>query len=205
LENWLGVFTTSLGQDGFSLNRAAKALDGLVADTLRFSELERPAADIAEWKDCARTAIALELAAAKLLAHCAAPVMPRFAAKLAGALGIDTPTRWPALVTLVPAGTEAHLAGQVFFRDPAHSDADLLPWLSGAVAEALQLTDAADPNSTLVALGSTSMQAIALQYQILQRTGIDMALEYLLGDRTLADLAELIAKGDGGQRGEVMV
>ena len=37
----------------------------------------------ADWKDEARTAIALELAAARLLAHCAAPVMPRFATRLA--------------------------------------------------------------------------------------------------------------------------
>lgn len=204
LENWLGVLTTSFGQDGFSLNRAAHALDGLVADTLRFCELERPTAGIAEWKDYSRTAIALELAAAKLLAHCAAPVMPRFAEKLAGALGIDAPARWPELVTLVPAGTQAHLAGQVFFRDPAHPDDDMLPWLSGAVAQALKLAGAAEPDSTLVALGSTSMQAIALQYQILQRTGTDIAIDDLLGNRTLADLAELIAKGSHGQR-EVVV
>jgi len=205
LENWLGVLTSSLGQDGFSLNRAAQALDGLVADTLRFSALERPTADIADWKDCARTAIALELAAAKLLAHCATPVMPRFGAKLATALGMGVPDRWPDLVTLVPPGTEVHLSGQVFFTGPAESDAELLPWLSGVVAEALQLSGAADPGSTLVALGSTSMQAIALQYQILQRTGADMAIDDLLGDRTIAELAELIAKSATAQPDEVVL
>ncbi len=110
--------TSSLGQDGFSLNRAAQALDGLVGDTLRFSALERPTANIAEWKDCSRTAIALELAAAKLLAHCATPVMPRFGGKLAAALGISAPDRWPDLVTLVSPGTQVDLAGQIFFAEP---------------------------------------------------------------------------------------
>ena len=77
---------------------------------------------------------------------------------------------------------------------------DLLSWLSGAVAEALQLTDGAvDPGSTLVELGSTSMQAIALQYQILQRTGKDVAIDDLLGGRTLTDLAELLAKPEEGE------
>ena len=103
--------TNALGQDGFSLNRAAAALDGLVADTLRFSEFESKTADLPDWADETRTAIALELAAAKLLAHCAAPVMPRFAAKLAAALGLDEPTQWPELVTLVPPGTKINLAG----------------------------------------------------------------------------------------------
>jgi methionyl-tRNA synthetase len=206
-ENWLGVLTTSLGPDGFSLNRAASALDGLVSDTLRFSAAERVSAGIPEWKDYTRTAIALELAAAKLLAYCSAPVMPRFAGKLAAALGVDAPTTWPALVTLVPAGTQAHLAGQVFFADPADGRADLLlPWLASATAEALQLPAGdPDPDATLLALGSTSMQAIALQYQILQRTGKDVAIEDLLGDRTLAQLAELIATDAGGQRTEVML
>ncbi len=62
------------------------------------------------------------------------------------------------------------------------------------VAEALQLPGAVDPQSTLVTLGSTSMQAIALQYQILQRTGTDLAIDDLLGMLTVAEIAELIAK-----------
>ncbi len=196
LENWLGVFSNALGQDGFSLNRAAAALDGLVTDTLRFSEFESKTADLPDWADETRTAIALELAAAKLLAHCAAPVMPRFAAKLAAALGLDEPTKWPELVTLVPPGTKVSLAGQVFFRDPAEADNDLLPWLTGVVEESLagEVDGELDPEATLVALGLNSMQAIALQYQILQRTGADIAIDDLLGDRTLAELAQLLEK-----------
>ena len=37
-------------------------------------------------------------------------------------------------------------------------------------------------DATLVALGATSLQAIALQYQILERTGAELTLESLLGD-----------------------
>ncbi|HET7017657.1 MAG TPA: class I tRNA ligase family protein [Streptosporangiaceae bacterium] len=200
LQTWLGVSSNALGQDGFSLNRAAAALDGLVADTLRFSEFESKTADLPDWADETRTAIALELAAAKLLAHIAAPVMPRFAAKLAAALGLDEPTQWPELVTLIPPGTKIKLAGQVFFQDPVptSADADLLPWLTGVVDEALagEGDGELDPESTLVALGLNSMQAIALQYQILQRTGADIAIEDLLGDRTLAELAELLEKAE---------
>ena len=203
LQNWLGVITGSLGQDGFSLNQAARALDGLVADTRRFSGLEAASSGLPDWKDETRTAIALELAAAKLLAQCAAPVMPRFAAKLSAALGIGEPTQWPALVTLVAPDTKINLAGQVFFVTPATEDSspqaggtdELVSWLSCAVAEALQLpAGAADPGATLLALGSTSMQAIALQYQILQRTGADLALDDLLGGSTIADIAALLGK-----------
>src|SRR5262249_52423553 len=154
-------------------------------------------AGLPDWADETRTAIALELAAANLLAHCAAPVMPRFAAKLAAALGQEEPTKWPELVTLVAPGTKINLAGQVFFQDPVESSGDLLPWLTGVVEEALAGEGGEpDAESTLVALGLNSMQAIALQYQILQRTGVDVAIDDLLGDRTLAELAELLAKSE---------
>jgi methionyl-tRNA synthetase len=139
--------------------------------------------------------------------------MPRFAARLAAALGLDEPTRWPELVTLVPPGTKVNLAGQVFFRDPAAGE-NLLPWLTGVVAEALAEEGAEpDPEATLVALGLNSMQAIALQYQILQRTGADIAIEDLLGDRTLVELAQLLekhaqladAESESESEGEVVV
>ncbi len=185
LESSLRLVTGALSQDGFSLNQAARALDGIVADAVRFARFEAATATMPEWKDEARTAIALELAAARLLAHCAAPVMPRFAAKLGAALGLGEPQTWPELVSLVPPGTKVQLAGQVFFRMP---DPGLLSWLTGVVAEAIA-ADGVDPAATLVALGVTSMQAIALQYQILQRTGADISIEDLLGDRTIAEVA----------------
>ena len=199
LRTRLAEMTGSLGQDGFSLNQAAGTLRGIVDDTLRFTGFESGCSGLDDWKDETRTAIALELAAARLLAHCAAPVMPRFAAKLAAALGMDAPPRlWPRLVTLVPPGTRVDLAGQVFFGQPgAQPDArGALPWLTGLVSEALRLpagTQVAD--ATLAALGIKSMQAIALQYQILQLAGVDVSIDDLLGHRTVAELAALVDAG----------
>jgi methionyl-tRNA synthetase len=197
LENRLSAMTGCLGPDGFCLNRAAETLHGIVEDTLRFARSEAAVQDVADWKDETRTAIALELAAAKLLAGCAAPVMPRFASTLAAALGIDTPAQWPELVTLVPPGTRVQLATQVFFGapspEPAQPSASLLSWLSGLVREALQLPEGEQvADATLVSLGIKSMQAIALQYQILERTGADVTVEELLGERTVAELAEFL-------------
>jgi methionyl-tRNA synthetase len=202
LECRLTEMTGCLGQDGYSLNLAARTLTGIVQDTLRFSRLEGQAAGLPDWPDEARTAIALELAAAKLLACCAAPVMPRFAARLAAALGIEPPTQWPQQVTLVPPGTRVNLAQQTFFattpapdqtRDRAPDrapDQTRLAWLSGLVCETLRLPAGAPvADATLVSLGAESMQAIALQYQILAGTGADVSVEDLLGDLTVAQLA----------------
>ena len=65
------------------------------------------------WRDEARTAIALELAAARLLAHCGAPVMPRFAGRLAAALGAarGRSAAWPRSATLVTLAV-AHRPGR---------------------------------------------------------------------------------------------
>jgi methionyl-tRNA synthetase len=211
LSSRLADVTGALGQDGFSLNRAARALDGIVTDTVRFAQAEAATGDLEDWKDEARTAIALELAAARLLAHCAMPVMPRFATRLAAGLGLDPPAVWPELVTLVPPGTQVSLAREVFFgaqpaepqsaepqsAEPQSAEPEpspLLAWLSDRVREAL-LLPAGQPvaGATLVALGTTSLQAIALQYQVLEHTGADVSVEDLLGCRTVGQLAELIA------------
>ncbi|WP_018680932.1 class I tRNA ligase family protein [Actinokineospora enzanensis] len=117
----LAAVTTALGADGFSLNAAAAELDGIVDDVLRFSLAERAAAGIDHWGSQNRTAIALELAAARLLGRVAAPLMPRFAAGLAAALSDDEPDRWPSLVDLVPAGTPVDLADRIFFGSPTPS------------------------------------------------------------------------------------
>jgi len=196
LDHRLGEMTGCLGQDGFSLNRAARTLDAIVEDTLRFAESEEATADLADWKDEARTAIALQLAAAKLLAHCAAPVMPRFAAKLGTALGIAPPEIWPELVTLVPAGTRVTLARRVFFGTSGQPETQATPehaWLYEAVREALLLSGT-EPvaDATLMELGVNSLQAIALQYQILERTGVDTTMDDLLGRRTVAELAAFL-------------
>ncbi|RDG36697.1 cupin domain-containing protein [Streptomyces corynorhini] len=114
----LSALTAALSPDGFSLRRAAAELNGLVEDAVRFSRQESPLA-ATEWSDDNRTVIALELAAARLLAHGAAPLMPRFAARLGKALGLGIPAHWPGTVELLPPGTQVDLAGQVFFTPRA--------------------------------------------------------------------------------------
>jgi methionyl-tRNA synthetase len=184
----LTAVTGSLGRDGFSLNLAASELAGIVTDARAFAAAE---AAVHGWPDEARTAIALELAAAKLLAECAAPVMPRFAGRLAGALGLPEPARWPQTVTFIPPGTRIVLAGQVFFGAPAASHH--LPWLDETVRAALQLPEEVSlADKTLAELGMTSMQAIAVQYQIAEKTGVDVSLEDMLGPAGLAGLAKLL-------------
>lgn len=112
----LATVSAALSGEGFSLNQAAAELDGVVADTVAFSRKEALTAQSAAWPNEARTAIALELAAARLLAYAATPVMPRFAGRLAAALGLGEPTSWPRAVELVPPGTEIRLADAVFFK-----------------------------------------------------------------------------------------
>ncbi|MFD2421780.1 class I tRNA ligase family protein [Amycolatopsis pigmentata] len=189
----LAELTRSLGQDGFSLNQAAEALLGLVDDVRAFSRSEAPAADVDPWRDEARTAVALELAAARLLAICGTPVMPRFATALAGALGEPPATRWPRSVRLVSAGTTIDLAGRVFFGEK--EDSPLLPWLSTVVREVLRLpADAPVHDRSLVDLGMQSMQAVALQYQLTEALGADVPLAGLLSGQDVADLASSLAR-----------
>jgi methionyl-tRNA synthetase len=188
------ALSACLGQDGFSLNAAAEELHGIVRDAVALAGREAATAEIAEWKDEARTAIALELAAARLLASCAAPVIPRFAGKLAAALGQPAPAEWPRRVELVAPGTRIDLAGQVFFGAPAEQSA-LLPWLSDLVRTTLRLPDGETVHDkTLVGLGLESLQAVALQYQIAEATGADVSVEELMGERDVAALASLLSK-----------
>ncbi len=188
----LAALTACLGRDDFSLNRATRELAGIVEDATRFRE------------ETGGTAIAHELAAARMLAHCAAPVMPRFAAKLAAALGGPAPARWPSAVDLVAAGTPIDLAGQEFFSAPttpatqeaAPADGEqpaLLPWLRDLVVSTVQLTDESDlDRATLVELGVGSLHAVALQYQLLEQLDVDVTVEELLGERDVTALARLL-------------
>jgi methionyl-tRNA synthetase len=195
----LSAVTRALGADGFSLNQAADELDGIVQDAVRFARQEGPVAESTRWSDQARTAIALELAAASLLAHCAAPVMPRFAGRLATALGLRPPAEWPRTVALIPSGTGLDLARQVFFStppDPAGGpDTPLLPWLAGLVRSTLQLPeDEPVENRSPAQLGMVSMQTVALQFQILEELGVDVSVEELLDGRDVTALAALLAE-----------
>jgi methionyl-tRNA synthetase len=180
--------TGALGQDGFSLNQAAAALHGVIEDVTAFSERESALADLPGWQDEARTAIALELAAAKLLAQCSAPVMPRFAARLARALGAaEVIAAWPRSATLVTPGSRIDLAREIFFGEARDE------WFADLVRETLRLPADVDVHGkTLLELGLESMQAIALQYQILERTGADITVEQLLGAHTVDTLATMV-------------
>jgi methionyl-tRNA synthetase len=220
----LAELTNALAEDGFSLNRAAAALNGIVEDVVAFRRDESRTAGSPGWRDESRTAIALELAAAKLLAVGAAPVMPRFAGRLAAALRQPEPSQWPRLVTLVAPGTRIGLAGQVYFGPGAQASAEavvgvgaavaqavdsdgslphsepqnseLLPWLDELVRAALQLSaERSVGGQTLVNLGMESMQAIALQYQIMEKLDLDVPVDVLLGERTVAQLAEHLGGG----------
>ncbi|MEU5883477.1 class I tRNA ligase family protein [Spirillospora sp. NPDC047279] len=114
----LSAITDALGPDGFSLNRAAAELHGLVEDARRFAHEQSPIAENDRWARQTRTAIVLEAAAANLLAHCSSPVMPSFSERLAAALGVPKPTGWPQGPPFVPPGTRIELARQTFFGPP---------------------------------------------------------------------------------------
>lgn len=78
----------------------------------------------------------------------------------------------------------------------ADPEPPLLPWLSRLVRVVLRLPDD-EPvrDRTLVGLGMESLQAIALQYQLMDQVGADVSIEDLMGGRDVARLAELIAAG----------
>lgn len=186
------AMSNAMGPDGFSLNQASAELDGIVADVCRFVDQESRVAQSASWRDEARTAIALELAAAKLLATCATPVMPRFAAKLAQALGADPIRTWPSTVTLVEPGSPISLIEQIFFREPGAEgevvEPEHLDWLSQSVTALLQVSGGVS-GQTLTELGATSLHAVTLQYQILEHCDVEVSIEDLLGSATVRDLA----------------
>jgi methionyl-tRNA synthetase len=200
----LAAITTSLGQDGFSLRAAVAELDGIVADARDLAAREGVLADDPRWHAEARTTIALELAAARLLARVATPVIPRFAGRLAALLGDPDPI-WPSLIDLVPPGTRVDLSGQVYFaahpahpaRDPAgKAEAAELAWLADVVRTTLDLPGSAEiADRTLLELGASSLQAVAIQYQILQRWDVDLATAELLSESNVAAIARQLTAG----------
>ena len=119
----LEEITAALNPEGFSLRRAAAVLDGIVADAREFARGQSQLAGLGRWASEARTAIALELAAARLLAAVSAPLLPRFSARLAAAVGIPEITAWPEVVELVPAGTRCAAAGVRYFTAGARPEA----------------------------------------------------------------------------------
>jgi methionyl-tRNA synthetase len=169
-----------------------------------------------QWEAEGRTAIALELAAAWLLARCSEPVLPRFAARLADALGQQLPGQWPELAELVAPGSPIALADQVFFSQLGRVRSEAVPTaepapvdepstssigasqqlLEGLIRELLQLEPARELGDRRLAdLQVSSLEAVALQYQVLEHFGQDLALAELLGQQTVAQLAEQLSLG----------
>jgi methionyl-tRNA synthetase len=128
----LSALTGSLSPHGFSLCQAAAELNGIVQDVVRFSSVEQLIADADDWRDESRTAVALELAAARLLTSGAAPLLPRFAARLSAALDLPEPATWPQAVELLTPGSKVRLSSAVFFRPTAGTDAALITAGRGA-------------------------------------------------------------------------
>jgi methionyl-tRNA synthetase len=111
----LEEITAALNPEGFSLRRAAAVLNCIVVDVREFSSQQSRLTGLDRWSSEARTAIALELAAARLLAHISAPLMPRFSARLAVAIGIPKISSWPKTVELVKPGSQCTLAETHYF------------------------------------------------------------------------------------------
>ncbi|MGP9822321.1 class I tRNA ligase family protein [Salinarimonas sp. NSM] len=103
----------------FSPAAAVRALDALVEDARAFARRESHLAGVASRRADRRTALALELAAARALAMASAPVMPRFSARLAGDLGLpkSAATAWSDVPLLLPAGAPITI-GTGYFAPP---------------------------------------------------------------------------------------
>jgi methionyl-tRNA synthetase len=212
LNQRLAVLALHLSPGGFSLTGAAAELDGLVSDARSFRERERWLDGSTLWSSERRTAMALELAAAWLLAQCSAPLIPRFAGRLAAALGRPAPSVWPASACLLPPETVIELAGCQFFgprhdgrRDSglAHGDGhapahpQVTP-LHALVQTTLALPEGEDiGGQRLSDLGVSSLQAMTLQYQILEHFDRDVTIEDLLGQLTIRELEQRLTWQEG--------
>jgi methionyl-tRNA synthetase len=96
----------------FSTRHATRALLTLVDEARTFAEGQRHFAAVPDRSNELRTALALELAAAHLLALGTAPIMPRFAERLFRGLGSTHPVgeaRWPEGHGWVADGTKVDL------------------------------------------------------------------------------------------------
>lgn len=106
----------------FSTQMATRQLMELVHRARELAGAELPMAAVARRRDEYRTAIALELAAARALAQHVAPIMPMFAQRLWRALGLDGQVEvhgFDSQPTWVPAGARVALDDDLF--GPARS------------------------------------------------------------------------------------
>lgn len=104
----------------FSPQRATRVLCELVRTARRFGKAEDHWRQVAGRREERRTAVALELAAAKILALLAAPIMPDFAARLWGDLGYATSLltgSWEETPTWVQARQKIGALDRTYFPD----------------------------------------------------------------------------------------
>ena len=113
--NRLAALRSCYGADGFSLNRVVDELNAMVTQAQRLGHIAKRLRRSAESHAEYRTFVALELATAQLLAATALPLLPRFAIKLADALGMNDVGTWPTSVDLMRPGTVVTLSGRQFF------------------------------------------------------------------------------------------
>jgi methionyl-tRNA synthetase len=103
----------------FSPQRATRVLGELVREARRFAKSELGWRRVPSRSQERRTAAALELLAAKLLAVLSSPILPDFAARLWRDLGFETPFaehRWEDRPAWVPAGQALQgLADEPYF------------------------------------------------------------------------------------------
>ncbi len=103
---------------GFSPQKVIRNLCELVREARRFGSAEDHWRNVANRSQERRTAVALELVAARTLAFLAAPVMPDFADRLWKALGLGeevTTGSWETEPTVVPDGQRLGDFEQPFF------------------------------------------------------------------------------------------
>ncbi|MCX8957642.1 class I tRNA ligase family protein [Erwinia psidii] len=201
LNGHLQRITDALNRDGFSLRRAAQQLKMLVQDTLVFSQSQQRLAAIPAWKDEYRTSLALELAAAQLLSRIAQPLMPRFADRLAAALGNTGGSAWPQQAEIVTPGNAITLHQVRFFSDPdAQQDTPHWAWLHEKLATLLPNVDA-QPAQRLAELGATSLMAVTLQYYLLNEMQADIPLEFLLNQPLDKVAGEVVRQQSSAAKG----
>jgi len=193
LNGHLQRMNDALNSDGFSLRRAAQQLKTLVQETLVFSQSQQRLAASADWKDEYRTSLALELAAAQLLSRIAQPLMPRFANRLAAALGNTSTDAWPQQAEIVTPGNAITLHQVSFFSDAdAQQKTPHWDWLKEKLATLLPGATA-KPAHCLSELGATSLIAVTLQYYLLYEMHADLPLEFVL-NQPLGKVADEAAR-----------
>lgn len=97
-------FEAALEVSEFSARRAARIFVDLVEECRDFSDASGPLLVEEGATARARTKVALEFCAARLLCSMAGALMPRFAARLAAALECDAHREWPDHVALLTPG-----------------------------------------------------------------------------------------------------